>query len=235
MKLKFKIPPLAAQFKKMNKADKDKLNLAAIIIGAAVTSLFCLGGVKGLLSQAAYQSKVLKARSGALKQLNDDKAALSTLNSQYENVFQGKDPANIIGGRNDPSPTAVPPNGDNTTIVLDALPVNYDFPALLASISKLMANNNIAGPSIGGSDQSGGSETPASSAPQPTPVPLTLGGTSSYGNIRNFIRDLERSIRPFDVTNLQLNGSGSTINFSLQVNTYYQGTKTLGITSQEVR
>ncbi len=214
--------------------DKARSNATAVIAVATVVVVFCLMSTKALLSQAAYQRRVVNARHAGLHQLQANLNAANQLVTQYTQVFEGTNPTNVIGGANDKSATATPPNGDNARIVLDALPSKYDFPALLTSVNYLLSKNNIHSATISGTDDSATTSNQASNNPQPVTISLTVSGTSSYGNVQNLINDFGRSIRPFDITGVQFSGSDSALSFNMTVNTYYQPAKSLDLTTQEV-
>ena len=215
--------------------DKTQSTMLAIITAASVVTIFCLMSSKALLSQAAYQRKVVNANQAAVKQLNANVSAAKELVNQYNQVFEGSSPGNIIGGQNDKSANAIPPNGDNARIVLDALPSKYDFPALLSSISKILTNDGITSPSVTGADDSASISNDASPNPKAQQLQLTVTGTGSYQAVQTFVKDLERSIRPFDVVKLQLAGPQNQLTFTMTVNTYYQPAKSLNIVSKGVK
>jgi hypothetical protein len=223
--------PTATKHTQINKAQSAML---ATITIASVVSIFCLFSAKALLSQAAYQRKVVNANHVAVKQLQNNVTAAKQLATQYSTVFEGGSPTNIIGGKNDTDSNAVPPNGDNARIVLDALPSQYDFPALVSSLSKVMNADSIGNQSITGTDESATVSNSPTISPEPQQIQVTISGSASYTAIQTFIKDLERSIRPFDVTSLQLSGPQNQITFSLTVNTYYQLAKSLSITTKEI-
>jgi hypothetical protein len=222
--------PTSTKHTQINKAQST---MFVTITVASVVTIFCLVSAKALLSQAAYQRNVVNANHVAVKQLQTNVTAAKQLDTQYNSVFEAGT-TNIIGGKNDSSSNAVPPNGDNARIVLDALPSRYDFPALVSSLSKILNADGISSQSVTGTDQSATVGSDAASSPQPVQIQLTVAGTASYSTVQSFIKDLERSIRPFDVTNLQLAGPQNQIIFSLTVNTYYQPAKSLSITTKEI-
>ena len=220
---------------KRARIDKTQSTMLAIISIAAVITIFCLMSAKALLSQAAYQRKVVKANQAAVKQLQANVTAAKALVTQYSQVFEGTNPSNIIGGQNTTSPDAVPPNGDNARIVLDALPSKYDFPALISSVSNILTDDKITSPSVTGTDESATIDNNAATNPQPQQIQLTVTGTGTYDNVLAFVQDLERSIRPFDVVSLQLAGPQDSLIFTLTVNTYFQPAKSLNVVTQEVK
>ena len=213
---------------------KTQSNVLIAVGVAAVITIFCLISAKSLLSQAAYQRRVLHARRDAVKQLQSNIKAADQLVTQYK-VFVNGDPKNIIGGKSSSDPNTSPPDGDNARIVLDALPSSYDFPALITSMAKIFQGQGITSANVGGSDQSASIDTTPSSSPKPVPVALTVAGTADYAVVQRLIGDYERSIRPFDITTLSLQGSAGAMNFSANLNTYYQPAKSLNIGSKEVK
>lgn len=215
------------------RATSDDRRLITIIGTAAIISVFCLASTKVLLSQAAYKRHIISARRDAVKALNDDLAKSDALKAQYQ-IFEGTNPNNIIGGRNVTDQAAIPPDGNNSRIVLDALPSSYDFPALISSLAKIMNNNGISNPSIGGTDQSDTLKSDASPNPSPVIIALSVSGSGTYSQIQSVIKDLERSIRPFDLANLHLQGSEASMTFSANLNTYFQPAKTLKISDKAV-
>lgn len=215
---------------------KDQTELLIIVAVATLISVFCLVSAKSLVSKSIYQGKVISARHKSADQIKSDISNANTLVDQYKNVFIGDSSQNIIGGRNEiGNQYATPPNGDNGQIVLHALPTKYDFPALLTSLQKMMNSHNLGNQSIGGTDQAITVKNDPSDNPQAVNINITLSGTGNYSNAENFIKDLERSIRPFDVTKLSITGSESDLVLNLNVTTYYQPAKTLSITSKEIR
>jgi hypothetical protein len=214
---------------------KDTQSGMYIIVGlATVVTIFCLFSAKSLLSQGAYQRDVINQRNKAVKQLNDNIKNADQLKSQFTNVFENTGPANMIGGKNDNSPNAVPPDGDNARIVLDALPSSYDFPALVTSLAKILTTDNIGNPSIGGSDSSTSISNKPSATPQTTSIDVPISGSTNYAGLQKLMADLMRSIRPYDITSLQVSGSEAQMNFNLKMNTYFQPPKSLDVTWQTV-
>lgn len=214
--------------------NKARSRASVVVAVATVVTIFSLVSTKSLLSQAAFQRRVINAKHAADKQLETNVKNAQQLVNQYNQVFEGSNPTNIIGGQNDKSNTATPPNGDNARIILDALPSKYDFPALITSLSKIISHDGITGASISGSDQTATVDSKASTSPKPVPIQITITGTATYPAVKTLINDLERSIRPFDITNLQLNGGESRMTVTLAMTTYFQPAKSLDLTTEEI-
>lgn len=206
-----------------------------IVSVATIVTVFCLASTKALISQSGYQRRLINAKHASVKQLEANKTASLTLIDQYNNVFLNPTSAtNIIGGKNDKSSTSVPPDEDNARVVLNALPTTYDFAGLISSIAKILNSNSVASPSIVGTDESATATTKASPNPKPVAIHLTVSGQTSYANVQKVIKDFERSIRPFDIKNMQLSGTNDSMNFTVIMTTYYQPAITLDSTVKKV-
>lgn len=215
--------------------DKAQSSMLAIVTIATVLSVFFLVSAKSLISQATYQKRLIDARRDAVEQLQENVKSANSLIEHYNTVFEGSSPTNLIGGRKDPSPNAVPPNGTNGRIVLNALPSSYDFPALITSVSKILRDNGISSPNISGSDESETISTDSQSTPTAREIELIIGGSGNYGSIQKLVKDIERSIRPFDVTSMQLRGSDAQMFITMNTKTYFQPAKSLSIGSKEIK
>ncbi len=229
MKIKSKLSGKSLQI------DKTQQKIIGIIVGATVTTVFCLVSAKVLAGQALYQRRVINARQASVVQLNANIKNANNLVTQYNEVFIGSSTKNIIDHTNDTSPNAVSPDVDNGRIVLDALPTSYDFPALLTSVSTILSSAGISNPSIGGTDDSSTVKSEPSANPTPSKIDLTLSGTGKYDSVAQLIADFQRSIRPMDVTHLTLTGNAENLTVSLNLTTYYQPPKTVIITGKEIK
>lgn len=212
------------------KIDQANSSIMIIIAVASVLTIFALVSSKSLLSQAAYQRRVLNAKRDTIKQLKANIDNVDKLISQYK-VFESQDPNLLGGSRTGQGPT----DGNNSRIVLDALPSTYDFPALTSSIEKILSNQQINTRSISGTDNEASNNETVSGNPQPVAMNLAIDSDSDYNGVKTLINDLERSIRPFDIINMSLSGTESSMNISISVNTYYQPAKTLSITQKEIK
>lgn len=214
------------------KIDQANSTIMAVVAVASVITIFSLVSVKALLAQASHQRHVLNAKNVAVKQQQKNLSIAKNLQTPFASFNQSN--PNIIGGAAD-STSVGPIDGDNARIALDALPSQYDFPALISSLEKILLKNGITTPSVTGTDQSDTLSSSATASPQPTMVSVTVGGISGYQAVQNFIKDLERSIRPFDITTLELTGNESSMQMTLGVNTYYLQAKNLDNGTKEVK
>jgi hypothetical protein len=219
-----------------------------MIAAATILSVFCLASSKALLSDAAYQRKVIKARKDALTQLDTNAQAASTLAGQYKDVFQSGSSINVLGGLSkdttqitnaDGSKSDVPttpPNGTNARIVLDALPTSYDYPALLTSVSEMLDKYPVTNPAITSTDESATIDSSPTPSPQLTTMPLNLTVSLPSARAPQLIQDFERSIRPFDISKMGFTiGADSSMTLTVSLNTYFQPAKSLVISNKAVK
>jgi hypothetical protein len=141
-------------------------------------------------------------------------------------------------------------DGDNAKVVLDALPSSYDFPALISSIEKIANLDHLPLQGVGGTDQSDAAANPptttssssksaaaaaAATSNSAQAIPFSISTQTDYNTIQALIKDLERSIRPIDITTFSLNGNGGQMNVSMQATTSYQLPISLTITEKTVQ
>jgi hypothetical protein len=56
----------------------------------------------------------------------------------------------------------------------------------------------------------------------------------SYASAQDFLRTLQKSIRPIKVGKLEINGGGNQLTLTVTATSYYQAEKGLTITKEEV-
>lgn len=212
--------------------DNANSQMIVALIVASVLSVFALSITRALMSEFSYLGRVHTQKSKVADTLKKNVENANKLVQAY-GLFNGSE-NNIIGGIKGGTG---PQDGDNARIVLDALPSKYDFPALATSIEKILLSRQVKVGGIGGVDEETKNNV-QSSSPSPTAAPIlfNLSGSASYANVRAVIGDFERSIRPFKFNTLQLSvGDGTNMNFTLNGETYFQPTKNLEVTFQEIK
>ena len=210
--------------------DKAMATIVLVVSAAAVVAAFSLVSVKALISQYSYQARVIAQQDAALRIAKKDVTVAQSLASQYK-AFNDA-PLNIIGG----SPTgAGPQDGDNSKIILDALPSKYDFPAVISSLEKIVNDHGFKIDSLSGTDDVTQSDAAAVATPTAVEMPFQLAVTGSYTSIQDLIGVLDHSIRPISIGTMQLSGSETTIAIVISAKTYYQPAKTLTVTTKVVK
>ncbi len=218
-------------FTKRSLISKANSTMVVATTAAAFILVFALVSGKALFSQMSYQNRVISAKKTALNRLNDDLSARDTLQSSYKN-FVAQNP-NVIGGS--VSGTGQK-DGDNAKVILDALPSKYDFPALIASIEKIINDQGLKIVSIAGTDQEATQAANATSPdPQAVAMPFQFQVSGSYQGVQNLVDAMLRSTRPIQIQTLELDGDANVLTVNIAAQTYYQPEKDLNITSKVVK
>ena len=220
-----------ASFTKRSLILKANSTMVVATSVAAFVVVFGLVASKTLLSQAAYQNRVISGKKTALNQLKTDLNARDTLVSSYKD-FVGTE-SNVLGG----NPTGTgQKDGDNAKLILDALPSQYDFPALASTLEKMITSQNLQIVGITGTDQELTQQNAQPSAtPAAIPMPFEVQVNGSYQSIQNLVGLFEHSIRPFQIQTVQYTGDESNMSASITGQTYYQPAKGLSITKRTVQ
>jgi hypothetical protein len=206
--------------------DKDKTTVFALIAVASVVTIAAFVVSKGFWSQASYLSKVADIKETARDQLEDNKKAVTDLTLSY-NALTSQNP-NLLGGN--PQGTGER-DGDNAALILDALPSKYDFPALAASVEKILTGYSIN--SIAGVDDTIAQQTLVATGP--VEIPFTTQVETNYDGFKQLISTFNRSIKPIHFTKLELSGTNAILRVSAEAKSYYQPELGLQITENEVQ
>lgn len=211
----------------------EKTNSTVVIIVSIATffTIFSLVATKMFMSQAAYQSRVIKEKRIAVNQLQTDLKAIDKLKHSYDLFASAA--TNAIGGNIIGSGTQ---DGDNPKIILDALPSAYDFPALATSLDALETAQGVKILSItGNDDEVAQSANQISGSPQPVPMPFQLSVSGDYAKTQQMLVAMERSIRPIKITMLDISGKQEELTTNVTAETYYQPAKKFNIQTKVVK
>lgn len=211
----------------------DKANKSLILtVGTATfVVIFSLIALKTLLSQAAYQNRVISKKREAVKVLKSDISVSQQLASAYQ-AFQSTS-NNSIGGLTDGTG---PRDGSNSKIVLDALPSKYDFPALATNVEALVASQGVRLSSITGTDDEVAQmANTTSGTPTPVTMPFELSVQGDYEHTKALVLAFERSIRPMHINSISISGSQANLSTSIKAETAYQPAKTFNIKKEVIK
>jgi hypothetical protein len=219
------MPQLQKETKRY-KVDKDKTTVFVLIAIASVVIVATLLIGKGLWGQASYLNKVASKKEMARDQLEENKSAVNELTTSYK-ALVAQNP-NLLGGNSEGTGER---EGDNASLILDALPNKYDFPALAASLEKILTGYVING--ITGIDDSIAQQTVQATGP--AELPFAIDVTANYDGFKQLIGTFNHSIRPFQITKLDITGTNAALNILAQGKTYYQPELGLQIKEEEVQ
>jgi outer membrane protein OmpA-like peptidoglycan-associated protein len=109
------------------------------------------------------------------------------------------------------------------------LPSTYDAPALATSLEKVIIGRSVTINSITVTDDPASYSDEPEATPQPKAVTFSFEGTSTYQQAQQLLQDFERSIRPFDLNSLIIEGTDNTMKLTVGMTTYYQPAKSLNL------
>ncbi|MDZ7744370.1 MAG: hypothetical protein U5K77_01270 [Candidatus Saccharibacteria bacterium] len=210
---------------------KANAAMLTVVIVASIVTVFSIVGSFALFDQQSYQSEIITEKTKARDQLLKNIEEVEELLASYK-VFV-ESPENIISGS---STSNTARGGDNAKIILDALPSTYDFPALTASVEKMLRNGGVAINSISGvDDELAHQDVEGQTNPSPIEMPFEFSVSANYETVKQLIDDIDRSIRPFHITQLTISGEQNDIELLLKAKTYYQPGKSLTIDTRVIR
>lgn len=195
----------------MSRRDLVKKAGSVVFIVVAVSSvivMFSIISIRFLWDKKSYNDRVINAKTEARDSIQSNLRNLDTLSEQFPQL-EGSSIA------------------DSKTI-LHALPPVYDYAALASSIDFLATTSGVKTNTNIGTDISA---TAAKSATisQPVEIQLSLQVEGSYEAIKQYILNLENSIRPIHVTAVTYKGTNSSLQASLTAVTYYQPMRSLDV------
>lgn len=208
--------------------DKSQSTMLAVVAVAVAFCVFGLFATKSLVSKGLYQRRALSAERNVAATLKSNYTAAQTLVTQYT-VFAQENP-NMIGGNVNGNGLN---DGDNPRITLDALPSKYDVPALGSSIEKILDGRNVTFNSLSITDDPSSNSDQPVAQPQTVSIPFSFEGTTNYKSAQQLLQDFERSIRPFDLNTLEIDGTDKTLKLTVGMTTYFQPAKSLNLTATQ--
>lgn len=211
---------------------KANAQMVAIVSVAAFVTVFCLVASRAVFSQNRYQAHVINAKEQARNQLEKNIETFTDLQTAYK-AFDSTS-TNVIGGN---SSGTGDNDGSNSKIILDALPSNYDFPALTSSVEKILKDNNLKVTNITGTDDQLNQQNNFSSpTPKPVSIPFSFTITNAnYASIGQLATKLQQSIRPIQIDSIELSGGVNDMTATINAKTYFQPAKNVTITKKVVK
>lgn len=196
---------------KISKAGSTVFIAVAI---AAVIVAFSAVSIRFLWQKKNYNDRVITAKTKARDDLRTNLANIDKLAEQFPALEQ--------------SATA------NSKIILHALPPTYDYPALATSMQSLAQLSGVQF-SGGVGDDNSASAIKSSETSSPQEIPLNLSVEGSYDAVVQYIKNLERSIRPILISSVSYSGTNDQLKADIQATTYYQPTRSLDVSRSEVK
>jgi Tfp pilus assembly protein PilO len=204
---------------KQTTSKRDQVNRAGstvfiVVAIASVVVMFSLISMRFLWEKKSYNDRVIKAKTKARDDIATNLENLDKLSEQFPELNSSET--------------------TNSKTILHALPPTYDYAALASSIDYLATLSGVQSNTSIGEDISASA---VASAPvsQPVDLPITMQVSGTYENIRQYVINLERSIRPITINLVTYSGDNSSLQATIQATTYYQPARSLDVLRSAVR
>lgn len=202
--------------------EKANSTMVVMAVVAAIIVSFSIVISKFMIDQISYNNRVIGAKEDVRDVINENIVTADEL-SKSLSALEASD--NLIKAQG---------SKKNSVVVLDALPSKYDFPAIATSMALLAESTGVTLDNFGGSDNEASAEQDAAE-PTTTEIPFEVTVKGSYGEVQEFIRNLEFSIRSMDIQTIAYGGSDAELEAELEINTFYQPSKNLEVTTRKLR
>lgn len=238
-------PPSSPAPTALNKRQQvQKANKAIFLwvaIAAAIVTL-SLVALQFLVRQAIFNAQIIKEKS----------ATNSTLVQNIENAAQLKKNVDALLADDRLANVKANESDNNLKVILDALPTNGDTTSISNSLyTQVLNRSGITVEAISVGDPAAAAavapvapavapvpvtDVNASAAPAPVPVPFTVSARGDVVQATNALLDLQKVIRPFNLTNLQITAADDKkLNLSIKGETYYLQASSVKIGQKELR
>ena len=224
--------PLTGVRKRQQIANANKQMLIWVALAAVVISV-CAVLALNFVQRIIYQAKVNGKIGDTAKVLSSNVAVIDNLMAEVNKLNTNKN-LNLPNLR----------TADSTAfqVVLDALPTEDDRTALGASLQlKVLAPSGVSIDQLAVTGTGGGApvatdQTTASTGNKPTAQPITFNIVISgdYNVIQQTIRDIERTIRPFVINSINLQGTDTRLQATIAATTFYVPKVNYTLGSEEV-
>lgn len=185
---------------KRDKIENAKSTVFATIVIASVIVSVCIVLLNFFIKEINFNNKLLGEKRKANQTLENNLEASDTLAKEFLVLETGE-----VGART----------------ILDALPSKYDFPALVSSAEFLVERSGLVMTAFNGIDEEDSAEQESYST-IPKEMLFAVEVRGGYSDIKEFVRNLEKTIRPMKITNMEMSGSDTNITLKIDVTTYYQ-------------
>mgnify|MGYP003607658415 CR=1 FL=1 len=219
--------------KRQQIASASKQMMIWVACAAAILTICAMVSIN-LVQHIIYQAKVIDEKSQTDETLKNSIAEFPKLK---ENINALQTNSGLLALRADMDDTAF-------NVVIDALPTEDDSTALGSSLQdKILVNSGVVwndfSPSYGTSaststDDTGEESTTLLSKPAAQQLTFSFSINGNYASIKQALIDIERTIRPINITSLSIQGSDSNLSASITATTYYAPKATYAIGSKQV-
>lgn len=211
----------------ISKANKTMFLWVAV---ASVVVSFALVAAQYLFKQAAFNQKIISAKSEASKTLDKNINNAGTLKEEVNKLIANQ-------ALNAAKPQPAGPTDTNLRVVLDALPTENDPSALAASFQHAILNRSgvsierLTTSAVDGVDEG----EAAIVANEPVEMWFSMVINGNYEQIKAAMTDMERVIRPIKLNQVTIQGSDNQLRATIDGVTYYLPSKTVNVTTKTIK
>lgn len=217
-------------FKKREQIQKANKTMFLWVIAASAAIVVCFVLALSLARQLAFNQKVISVKGETNNTLNQNRETFETIKTEVNKLISDKRLSDLRVSDTD---TAL-------QVVIDALPTSDDRAALATSLQQVvLSRSGVTIDSIRVTDDSGAATIDAEDEPADatTPQEITFDVVivGNYAQVSQAVTDMEKSIRPFSVQRMQIDGSGNQLRVSLQAKTFYLPAKTVNVKQEALK
>lgn len=181
--------------------NRNILAIILMLISIALTATFTNGKYRAVKAVQAENQKYIDANSKFDELIEARDKVLQEINSI---------PKEDIEDRLD---KMVPDNIDNVRLIIDVTGIVAKYGVSVKNIKTSAADTS----------SSASKDKKTSSTPKPSPVTLTFSMTTSYTNMIDILRDIEKSLRILDISRITFNSNdiNNQYDFNIELKTYW--------------
>lgn len=180
----------------------SKLNFGSIVAGGlvitAVVVVVAGFSLKSLGGRLLLNNEIIAKKSEAQKQITANLAALDSLKREYEDL------------------------GPRRTLIADALPTTPNFPAIVSMTESLSKDSGVKLTNIAPGTDIGAGPVAGTVSTGPIAYEYTATIRGGYDSFKEFLRNVELSVRPLAIRLMTITGESNSLNVELTIKTYYQ-------------
>lgn len=196
--------------RKRQQIDSAKRTVFVTIIIASTAISFMVASGQYLFTKWQHNNRIISAKYLAIGGLNNNLQKSLELKESIDSLVANQELASVKTNPRDP----------NTKSILDALPADLEVAALATSLQQaIIARSSATIESITVPAESSEVQL-TESVPQEIRFDFVVSG--SFAQIKNLVRDIERTIRPMKINRATIESSGSNLRASFDITTYYQ-------------
>jgi len=223
--------PKLTGLKKRQQIQQANKMIFVWVAAASVIISVCLVLLQFLVRQAFFNNDVISAKVETNETLKQNIENAKTLKTNVNNLLADKNLASVRAESTD----------SNLKVILDALPATGDPTTFASSLQNVILNRSgatVTALSVGTSAQ-GGAAVPVAAQTDGVdtaqPLSFSIELTGGYDKIRATLLDIEKVIRPMNITTLTVNGSDKDLTVSIDGVTYYLPEKTVKLGTKSIK